>query len=166
MKHIKTFQSHSINENLIKNLWNTIKNQLSTWFSELRGDFKRGAEYAMDWIGLNSDMMKAVVEKIRQVSKNEIETLSSWIKSIGLNTSQFETMTRESVESENELGAVAILKKIARISGISVAALISFSAPVVAITGLIIGSGALFVAGAVITIIAWALAQLFLPEER
>lgn len=163
MKHIKTFQSHSINENLIKDLWNTIKNKLSTWFSELKGDFKKGAEYAIDWIGLNSDMMKAVVEKIRQVSKTEIEKLSSWIKFIGLNISQFETtMTTESVESESE----NILAKIARISGISVAALISFSAPVVAIIGLITGSGALFVAGAVITIIAWALTQLFLPEGR
>lgn len=42
MKHIKTFESYSVNENWIANAWNWIKEKLSGWLSSLKGDFKEG----------------------------------------------------------------------------------------------------------------------------
>lgn len=151
MKHIKTFESYSLNENWIGDAWNWIKEKLSSWISKLTGDFREGAEYAMNWIKDNYDMMKQAVEGVRQAASSEIDRLFSWVKSLASNTDQM-IPAMESVEESK-----SILDKIARISGASLATLACFGAPVAAIAGLIMNNGVLFLAGAVVAIIAWSI---------
>jgi len=151
MKHIKTFESYSINENWIGDAWNWIKERLSSWISKLTGDLKEGAQYAIDWIKDNYDMMKEVVDGLRQASNVEIEKLFSWVKSIASNTDQM-IPTMESAEESK-----SILQKIARLSGVSILTLSCFAAPVAALAGLIMSNGVLFLAGAVAAVIAWSI---------
>ena len=151
MKHIKTFESYSINENWIGDAWNWIKERLSSWISSLTGDFKEGAEYAMTWIKDNYDMMKEAVEGLRQASEVEIEKLFNWVKSITLNTDQMIPAMESAEESKS------ILDKIARISGASIVTLSCFAGPVAALAGLIMSNGVLFLAGAVAAVIAWSI---------
>ena len=154
MKHIKTFESYSVNENWIGDAWNWIKERLAGWLSELTGDFKEGAKYAIDWIKDNYDMMKGAVEGLRQVASSEIDRLFSWVKSIASNTDQM-IPAMESVEESK-----SILDKIARISGASIATLACFGGPVAALAGLIMSNGVLFLAGAVAAIIAWSIVSI------
>jgi hypothetical protein len=151
MKHIKTFESYSLNENWIGDAWNWIKERLSSWISSLTGDFKEGAEYAMTWIKDNYDMMKETVEGLRQVTSSEIDRLFSWVKSLASNTDQM-IPAMESVEESR-----SILDKIARISGASIVTLSCFAGPVAALAGLIMSNGVLFLAGAVAAVIAWSI---------
>jgi len=151
MKHIKTFESYSINENWIGDAWNWIKERLASWISKLTGDLKEGAQYAIDWIKDNYDMMKEVVDGLRQASNVEIEKLFSWVKSIASNTDQM-IPTMESAEESK-----SILQKIARLSGVSILTLSCFAAPVAALAGLIMSNGVLFLAGAVAAVIAWSI---------
>lgn len=151
MKHIKTFESYSVNENWIGDAWNWIKEKLSSWISKLTGDFREGAEYAMNWIKDNYDMMKETVEGVRQAASYEIDRLFSWVKSLASNTDQM-IPAMESLERFD-----SILDKIARISGASIATLACFGAPVAAIAGLIMNNGVLFISGAVVAIIAWSI---------
>jgi hypothetical protein len=117
----------------------------------LTGDLKEGAQYAIDWIKDNYDMMKEAVDGLRQVSKVEIEKLFSWVKSIASNTDQM-IPTMESAEESK-----SILQKIARLSGVSILTLSCFAAPVAALAGLIMSNGVLFLAGAVAAVIAWSI---------
>lgn len=151
MKHIKTFESYSVNENWITDAWNWIKERLAGWLSELTGDFKEGAKYAIDWIKDNYDMMKGAVEGLRQAASSEIDRLFSWVKSIASNTDQM-IPAMESVEESKSM-----LQKIARISGVSILTLSCFAAPVAALAGLIMSNGVLFLAGAVAAVIAWSI---------
>lgn len=154
MKHIKTFESYSVNENWIGDAWNWIKERLSSWISKLTGDFKEGAQYAIDWIKDNYDMMKEAVEGLRQASDAEIEKLFNWVKSITLNTDQMIPAMESAEESKS------ILDKIARISGASIATLACFGGPIAALAGLIMSNGVLFLAGAVAAIIAWSIVSI------
>ena len=151
MKHIKTFESYSVNENWITDAWNWIKERLAGWLSELTGDFKEGAKYAIDWIKDNYDMMKGAVEGLRQVASSEIDRLFSWVKSIASNTDQMIPAMESAEESKS------MLQKIARISGVSILTLSCFAAPVAALAGLIMSNGVLFLAGAVAAVIAWSI---------
>ena len=151
LKHIKTFESYSLNENWIGDAWNWIKERLSSWMSELTGDFKEGAQYAIDWIKENYDMMKQAVDGLKKSSEAEIEKLFNWVKSITLNTDKM-IPAMESLERFD-----SILDKIARISGASIATLACFGGPIAALAGLIMSNGVLFLAGAVAAIIAWSI---------
>ena len=151
MKHIKTFESYSVNENWITDAWNWIKERLASWLSELTGDFKEGAKYAIDWIKDNYDMMKGAVEGLRQAASSEIDRLFSWVKSIASNTDQMIPAMESAEESKS------MLQKIARISGVSILTLSCFAAPVAALAGLIMSNGVLFLAGAVAAVIAWSI---------
>ncbi len=151
MKHIKTFESYSVNENWIANAWNWIKEKLSGWLSELTGDFKEGAEYAMTWIKDNYDMMKEAVEGLRQATSSEIDRLFSWVKSLASNTDQMIPAMESAEESKS------MLQKIARLSGVSILTLSCFAGPVAALAGLAMGNGVLFLAGAVAAAIAWSI---------
>lgn len=154
MKHIKTFESYSVNENWIGDAWNWIKERLSSWVSKLTGDFKEGAQYAIDWIKDNYDMMKEAVDGLKKSSEAEIEKLFNWVKSITLNTDKM-IPAMESLERFD-----SILDKIARISGASIATLACFGGPIAAIAGLIMSNGVLFLAGAVAAIIAWSIVSV------
>ena len=151
LKHIKTFESYSVNENWIGDAWNWIKERLSSWVSKLTGDFKEGAQYAIDWIKDNYDMMKQAVDGLKKSSEAEIEKLFNWVKSITLNTDKM-IPAMESLERFD-----SILDKIARISGASLATLACFGGPIAALAGLIMSNGVLFLAGAVAAIIAWSI---------
>lgn len=151
LKHIKTFESYSVNENWIGDAWNWIKERLSSWISRLTGDFKEGAQYAIDWIKDNYDIMKETVEGVRQAASSEIDRLFSWVKSLASNTDQM-IPAMESLERFD-----SILDKIARISGASIATLACFGGPVAALAGLVMSNGVLFLAGAVAAIIAWSI---------
>ena len=151
LKHIKTFESYSVNENWIGDAWNWIKERLSSWVSKLTGDFKEGAQYAIDWIKDNYDMMKEAVDGLKKSSEAEIEKLFNWVKSITLNTDKM-IPAMESLERFD-----SILDKIARISGASIATLACFGGPIAALAGLIMSNGVLFLAGAVAAIIAWSI---------
>ena len=154
LKHIKTFESYSVNENWIGDAWNWIKERLSSWVSKLTGDFKEGAQYAIDWIKDNYDMMKEAVDGLKKSSEAEIEKLFNWVKSITLNTDKM-IPAMESLERFD-----SILDKIARISGASIATLACFGGPIAAIAGLIMSNGVLFLAGAVAAIIAWSIVSV------
>lgn len=155
MRYIRTYEGFS-NDNWLSNAWNWIKEKLSGWFSKLTGDIKAGAEYAMNWIKYNSNMMKDVVEKLKKVSQSEIYKLWNWIKSFLEKPEQFQSIVKESVEKDSN----SLLEKIARVSGASLSLLILFAAPVAALIGLVMSNGLLFITGSVVTIIAWSLASV------
>jgi magnesium-transporting ATPase (P-type) len=156
MKYIKTYESFSVNENWLSNAWNWIKEKLSGWFNKLTGDVKKGAEYAMNWIKENSEMMEDVTQKLKQQDNSAIMKLWNWVKSFTGNEQQLQPILNESVEEESN----SLLEKIARISGASLSLLILFAAPVAAFAGLLMSNGLLFLIGAVVSIIAWSLASV------
>ena len=158
MRYIKTYEKFNVvNENWFLQAFNWIKEKLSGWISKLTGEVKEGAEYGMNWVKENPELMEETTQKLKQQNQSELMKLWNWVKSFVGNPLQIQPIVNESVEEESE----TILEKIARVSGASISLLLLFGAPVAAFIGLAINNGLLFLIGAIVSIIAWSLASLF-----
>jgi hypothetical protein len=159
MRYIKTYEKFNVvNENWFLQAFNWIKEKLSGWISKLTGEVKEGAEYGMNWVKENPELMEETTQKLKQQNQSELMKLWNWVKSFVGNPLQIQPIVNESVEDEE---TETMLQKIARISGASITLLACFGAPVAAFLGLAVSSGLLFIIGAIVSIIAWSLVSLF-----
>jgi hypothetical protein len=149
MRHIKTYESFgSVNENLFRRLYNWIKDGFSAWVSRLKGELRDGADAGIKYLEEHPEELAKIQDGLAAMDESQKQKLLDRVESLDFAKI---VATNESSDSES------VLDKVARILGVSVAALTIFGSVVSAIVGLATSNGVLFVIGAVISIIAFSI---------
>ena len=112
MRYIKTYEKFNVvNENWFLQAFNWIKEKLSGWISKLTGEVKEGAEYGMNWVKENPELMEETTQKLKQQNQSELMKLWNWVKSFVGNPLQIQPIVNESVEDE-EFERADMIKRI------------------------------------------------------
>lgn len=153
---IKSFESYineqynDVNENWFQMVYDWTKEKFTTWISKLKGKFKDGASYGIDYLKKNPKELEKIQKGLASQNKADIDNLAKSIEAFDLATIANKPELTESEDAES------MLDKVSRILGVSLGLLTVFGAVASAIIGLAISNGVLFVIGAIISIIAFS----------